>query len=429
MDGRYSELSAFVRSVRNRWRTMSALRAVTLAASSAALIVGLALVAQFLVSPEGGALVALWVAVAVASLMAVGWFAIPLRRGPTEHQVARYIEECCPELEDALVTAIVHGIASPSSPMSEAVAEDAVRRTRSLDRDRIISRTALRATALRAASATLVLCVVAGFAAEPAQRAARMLALYLFPSRFALDIEPGDVKVREGAPLRIRVRVPGAVEGLVPILRVDEGKRQRETRMDVEGDGFAVGFDRVVESFRYAVTAAGMTSRQYSVTVIRPPHVERIDLRYEYPPAFGMSPRQEDDGGDVYGPAGTRVHMTVHTDKPVTQAALTLSGGQRVTLNARGESLEGDLTILEDGSYRIALADGDGLANPGDTEYFIRTLEDRPPDVRIVRPASDRQVTPIEEIPIEARADDDFGVGRARPRLCRGRWSAQGGAV
>ena len=58
----------------------------------------------------------------------------------------------------------------------------------------------------------------------------------------------------------------------------------------------------------------------------------------------------------------------------------------------------------------MALADADGLNNPGDTEYFIRTLQDRPPDVRIVRPASDRQVTRVEEVAIEAKADDDFGV-------------------
>ena len=72
--------------------------------------------------------------------------------------------------------------------------------------------------------------------------------------------------------------------------------------------------------------------------------------------------------------------------------------------------LEGELTIVDDGSYRVALSDGDGLNNPGETEYFIRTLEDRPPDVRIIKPASDRKATSIEEVTIDARADDDFGV-------------------
>src|SRR5262245_63446881 len=47
-----------------------------------------------------------------------------------------------------------------------------------------------------------------------------------------------------------------------------------------------------------------------------------------------------------------------------------------------------------------------------DTEYFIRTLDDRPPDVRILKPASDRSVTRLEEVDVEAQAEDDYGVDR-----------------
>ena len=37
-------------------------------------------------------------------------------------------------------------------------------------------------------------------------------------------------------------------------------------------------------------------------------------------------------------------------------------------------------------------------------------MDDRPPDVRILRPGGDQQITPLEEVGIEARADDDYGV-------------------
>ena len=39
-------------------------------------------------------------------------------------------------------------------------------------------------------------------------------------------------------------------------------------------------------------------------------------------------------------------------------------------------------------------------------------MEDRPPEVRVTRPARDRSVTPLEEVDIEAEAEDDFGIGR-----------------
>ena len=71
--------------------------------------------------------------------------------------------------------------------------------------------------------------------------------------------------------------------------------------------------------------------------------------------------------------------------------------------------MSASLKVAKDGSYRIALNDIDDLANEG-TEYFIRMLNDRPPDVRILRPAGDKHVSPLEEVAIEARADDDYGV-------------------
>ena len=101
---------------------------------------------------------------------------------------------------------------------------------------------------------------------------------------------------------------------------------------------------------------------------------------------------------------------------------MTLNGGKTLSLTAEGplngtapgspEVLSATLTIVEDSAYRVALTDREGLSNPGDTEYFIRVLEDRPPDVHITRPAGDRSVTRLEEVDIEAQADDDYGVER-----------------
>ena len=55
-------------------------------------------------------------------------------------------------------------------------------------------------------------------------------------------------------------------------------------------------------------------------------------------------------------------------------------------------------------------------------------MDDRPPDVHILRPGNDEGVTPLQEVPIEARADDDFGIQkmdwcirRRRP----GNWSCR----
>jgi len=404
----HAELLALIARTRNRWRAVTALRVWMRAATAAVVALGLALLTHLTMQPAAGALVALWtVAVAVAAA-AIFWAVASLRRAPGNGQLARFIEERCPELEDSLVTAVAHGASEPQL-MSAAMIEDAVRRARQVDADRVISRRTVRRAAVLAAVASAALAVMTIFSAPPVSQAVKVVRVHLFPETLDLRVVPGDVRVRAGESVRVVATLSGD-DLVTPTLRLGRDGEWRETPMEKTSSGFTFTVDRVEQDFRYAVTAAGASSREYGVTVMRPPRVERIDLGYEFPPALGMPPREEQDGGDIYGPAGTRVRVTVHTDKPVREAALALTGRERIALSNRGGVLQGELTITEDGSYRVALADVDGLTNPGDTEYFIRTLQDRPPDVRIIRPASDRQVTPLEEVAIVARAEDDFGV-------------------
>ena len=163
-------------------------------------------------------------------------------------------------------------------------------------------------------------------------------------------------------------------------------------------------------SFPYVVSAGSARSKEYQVDVIRPVRVSRIDLRYEYSPDVGLESHTEEDGGDIYAPAGTKVELTITADKPVARGRLTMSEGPAIALNGHSQVLKADLVVSKDGSYRVTLDDVDGLSNGAGTEYFIRMLNDRPPDVRILRPAGDKQVSPLEEVEIEARADDDYGV-------------------
>ena len=79
-----------------------------------------------------------------------------------------------------------------------------------------------------------------------------------------------------------------------------------------------------------------------------------------------------------------------------------LGDGKRLALSSDAPTeLSTSLKVVDDNSYRVALVDREGMGNSGETEYFIRTLEDRPPDVRVLKPATDRSVTRLEEVDIK----------------------------
>ena len=175
-------------------------------------------------------------------------------------------------------------------------------------------------------------------------------------------------------------------------------------------DGFQFAFESIDRTFRYKVAAGGVASSEYTVTALFPPRVKQIDVHYRYPAFSAQKSNVDEDAGDVYAPAGTRVTLKIHTDKPVASGRLGSLRGAPELRSAGDRVLEADFVVAGDDSYRIELLDRDGLASSDDSEYFIRVMEDRPPEVRILRPSADQSITPLQEVPIEARAEDDYGI-------------------
>ncbi len=413
MGERPVELSELLSVVRWRWRRLVWLRAWTLGAGVAAVVVLAGLGAVLIAAPTSAALVAvtfLTVAIAAGSLGRALW---PARRQPAPLQLARMIEERVGGLDDVLVTAVEYAERPDHSPqMAHLLERDAARAARGVDVDLVVPGWQLtRATRLAAASAFAIAAALVLFLG-PLHQAVLVTTAYLFPARLTIEVDPGDVKVAAGQALTIVTRISGVEGGLVPSVVAGDGDAAQSHRMSPgEAPGeFVLTLESLGASFGYRVTAGSASSPPYTVTVVYPPQVERIDLEYDYPRELGLAPRTDEDSGDIYAPAGTRVRVAVTADKTIASGALVLDDGTRVPLEGGSAIVDGSLVIAGDGSYRVSLADTDGLDNPGDTEYFIRVLNDRPPDVRIMRPAGDRQVTALEEVAIEARADDDYGI-------------------
>ena len=255
---------------------------------------------------------------------------------------------------------------------------------------------------------------MAGSLSAPAlSRAIETARLQLLPGSIVIDVVPGDARVAAGTSFRIKALVRdgrGVLAHATPALTVTAENGRRTVPMPRTGDAFEFVFESVDRSFTYTISAGAARSSSYTVTALFAPRVRRIDLDYTYPSFTGLEPRTEEDGGDIYAPAGTRVRLRIRTDKPVAQGEIATTSAA-VSLQPSGDCLlEAELVLTKNDSYRVRLVDDDGLRASGETEYFIRLMDDRPPDVRILRPSADQQITPLEEVVIEARADDDYGI-------------------
>lgn len=412
---RYDEIRGLLNRVRRRWRALRAFQATVRIALSATLVVAVAMIAA---RWTDGAPVALAVVAILGLALIIGavvWSLLPLREVPDDRKVARFVEERDRSLEDRLISAVdVAANPMAAGGLAEPMLADAARRLRDVDIETILSSEAIRRAGFQAAAAALVLAVVVISSRHTIRQAADAAALTLFPSRVTLDVVPGNARIKAGSALAIQARLVGNKAPVTAQVQVAAGDSWRPADMTTDRPGeFRLGLDAVVASFKYRVVAGAVTSPVFEITVVRPPRVARIDVDYSYPEGLNLKPRTERDSGDIYAPAGTDVRLHVITDQPAANGRMALATGKAVDLTASGPNeLSATLKVTADDSYRLALADREGLSSDGDIEYFIRMLEDRPPDVRVLKPASDRSVTRLEEVDIDAQAEDDYGVDR-----------------
>ena len=439
----HDQLRSLLLSVRRRWRAEVALRAAGRGAACAAapLLLGAAVAAWLTLGDA--ALMVLSVTICLAALTIAVSTVWRLGRTPgdghlarfvpDDRQVARFIEERAARrgdvvpFDDVVVSAVEALSRLEPEPFRGLVVESAVRRLEAIGAGGIVTTRALRRAGAEALAGVAALAVATALAWPMLARASETAWIAVFPESLQVEVLPGDTRVPTGQPLTIRASVRAGGQLLTrftPRLTVEAGppdhQEARTVGMTPDGHGFVFSFESIDRSFRYRVTAGSRRSNDYTVTALVGARVTRIDLRYEYPAFANLPPREEHDAGDIYAPAGTRVRVRVHTDKPIASGQMMFAQGpdgakaaESGVLHPIGDrDLEGELLLARDDSYRVRLTDRDGLRSSGDTEYFLRVMDDRPPDVRILRPAADQQITPLEEVAIEARAEDDYGITR-----------------
>src|SRR5688572_24565463 len=261
-----SELKTILADVRRRWSRRALLRAWTLGATTAAAMLLVGLLAVWLVAREGFPLVLAVVSASAIALVSLIVALLQVRQTPTDKQIARFIEERAGGLDDVLVTAVDQ---PARGPVGDLLLHDAIRATRSVDLDRIISRQTLMRAAAGAALGSVALLVTMVLFAPSANRAGHVVGSYLFPKSYAIEVTPGSTKIRAGLPLEIVARIPGIDGGLIPMLTVGAGADARSTRMSpgaVPGE-FTVTLNNLTVSFPYSVSAGSARSADYTIEV------------------------------------------------------------------------------------------------------------------------------------------------------------------
>jgi chemotaxis protein histidine kinase CheA len=410
-----------VRGVRWRWRAKVVLSGLTWVGAISGAVLFLSAVGleqmRFSVEAVFWFRVLTWGTLTLTSL----WFLVrPLLRSPSDEQVALYLEEHEPSLEHAVVSALEAGN-SLSPALGQELVASALERAKKIQYGRRVEQSALYrfGGALTVVAVTAVMLTVAG----PSHLKHGLSAL-LVPTKdaaavnpYAVAVLPGDTTIARGTDQMVTAALSGFQAGEVSIF-TRTGPDQTFQRLSMLSDdvgGFEALLLGVDDRTEYFVEATGIRSPTFTIDVADLPYVDQLDLTYYFPRYTGLQPRTREDGGDVAALPGTVVELQI---KPtmITPGGKLLMDGEPVEDLTVGEdgSLTVRFTVSERGFYSIELARESGELVPASPEYTIDLLSDQEPSIQFMTPGRDVAASPIEEVYLEVRATDDYGIGDVR---------------
>ena len=419
-----SDLLAIISEVRRRWRMKLALRGAAIAAGSVAVALLLSAVTlQWMRFTPESILVFRVVLAVVVALLAYAFIVRPLMRRVSDEQVALYLEEHEPSLEAAIISAIetqragdAGRVPLESPALVRKLVENAVQKVHALEDGRRVERAPVRRYS--GALGGVLALAAAIFLLGPAYMRHALSALLVISrsveaaAPYRIEVTPGHKTIPRGADQPITAKLIGfqSDQAVLMMRRSATAAFERVPLIRAEDTYEATLFD-VAAPLEYFVEAVGVRSPVYTLKVADMPYVQKLELEYHFPAYTGLQPRKIEDGGDVAVLRGTEIRVRAVPTMAAAAGGIVIDDKtqQPLTVETDG-SLTGRFIADHDGFYRIDLEAAGGPRVGASPKYSIDVLVDQPPTVSFTKPGRDSSASPIEEVFLEAKADDDYGV-------------------
>ena len=416
------ELLRRIQKVRGKWNRFIWFRGLAwvLGVGVAALVLAMTIAESTNVS--SWIIVAMRVGLFLAVVAAVvKTLVLPLRRKPDNAQLARFVEEKHPGLEDRLTSAVelVKKAPSEHGPFGILLIRDALDRTRRIRFDDLVNRTRYNtfATLSGVFLAALLIAIYFSTFFFP-YGSARLFAGFLEPPpapAFLIEVTPGDTTVPRGSDVVLSAITPGFDPERAEVhLRYDNSSQWEASTMEVTPQTVPTWSHllfNVQEPIRYFVEAGGHRSSEFVISVADLPRVESLDFTYNFPRYTRLASRTEVSALDMVALKGTTVDMIVHASQEVSAGRLVFADGREIALEPGAEqSATARVTVDRSTTFRIELTNTSGQKYLGLEEYAMDALDDQNPLVEFTEPGRDFKASTVEEVFTELRAEDDLGV-------------------
>ena len=247
---------------------------------------------------------------------------------------------------------------------------------------------------------------------------------------YDIQVTPGDVTVRRNADQIVTAQLIGLqTENVRLYARYQSASKWDQVPMHPQAgsSGYQFVFAGLPESVEYYVEAGPLRSRHFNIRVLDLPGVKNIRVTYHYPAWTHLQNVAEEHGGDLRAVEGTEADLEIETDRPLRDGVLVVdTGGLFLEPGCKRALRRGRRTAGSSLGRRRQYLQGHDSHGEGRRVPRRRSRPGpaRPPLERLLHrgaqgqsaqrdhraPGHDYRASPIEEVTVAVKADDEFGL-------------------
>lgn len=367
--------------------------------------------------------------VATAAAAAAGVVAFTLsqpRRNPADDVAAvQRIEAEFPDLDARLLTAAEQRpdvLTGKLHFLQSRLLEEVGDHARTHDWSRVVPATLLgRAWRRQAAALVALLLVSLGWisltvSANPITGSMPSVQSARSAQRTDYAVDPGDVQIERGQSLLALIRFQNNPPRDVTLRwQSGDGPVQRLTMTkNLDDPVFAGHIAAVAADGKYRLEFDDVLTPEFAVTVYDLPALVKSTLIVAAPAYTDREPQVFDNASVATVIEGSEARLECRVNKPLAKVELfDAKNGMTLPLFATNEN-EYATAWQPDRSrhWELRLTDADGRANCDPIEIVIDVAPNRRPEIKPVFPGQDQRVSSLQELALESRVSDDFGLVR-----------------
>lgn len=359
-----------------------------------------------------------------AAAVGLGFVAVAVakRQRPTRTMLARWIEEAAPNVDARLITAIEQVPDAATGRFTvlqqQVIQEAAAHMHRDWPQQLVPGWKLAWPTGLIVCDVVLMLGVLIAASFGPESRfqaPVNPLTGRPVSEDLPVTVEPGDIDVERGASLLVIARFRDELPDRVTLQLQPVGGEWESIRMDKALDDplFGARLTNVKEELLYRVVFDDHSTREYRVKVFDLPALVRGDLIIQTPEYTGQPVQRLENAFETTVVERTEVTIECRVNKPLAKAELVDPQDQAVAMSADPQNpllWRYSFTPEKSTRLKLALVDDCGRVNRNPEQFRVDVVPNQPPKLELAFPGKDVRVSPLEELTIEGRVTDDFGL-------------------